>query len=328
MISDRPRVLVTWKLPPAVIEPLERQCSVDVHPGPAPLEPGALRERLADKHAVLAVLTNRYDRQTLDAAPLLRVIANIAVGYDNVDVEAATQRGVIVTNTPDVLTDATADLTMALVLDIARRVSEGDRLIRRGGWTGWSLDFMLGTDLRGKQMGIVGAGRIGRAVARRALAFGMRVTLSRRPGGSESHSVLDPGVSVPVLSLEALLESSDFVSLHLPLTPHTRHVIDQGALARMKPSAFLINTGRGALIDEAALVGALCQHVIAGAALDVFPDEPRVDPGLISLENVVLTPHVGSATRETRAAMAALAVRNVLAVLGGGQPLTPVVLPA
>lgn len=327
MAAERPRVLVTWKLPSAVLEPLEAQCAVDVHTGAVPLEPAALRARLADKHAVLAVLTNRYDGDTFAAAPLLRIVANIAVGFDNVDVAAAAKRGIIVTNTPDVLTEATADLTMALMLDIARRVTEGDRLIRRGGWTGWSLDFMLGTDLRGKRLGIVGAGRIGRAVARRAVAFGLEVVVARRDDRVEGEAVLGDGLVVPALRLEALLSSSDFVTLHLPLNTGTRHLIDQRALARMKRSAFLINTGRGLLVDESALVWALREHLIAGAALDVFEQEPKVHPELLQLDNVVLAPHIGSATRETRTAMAALAVRNVLAVLNGREPLTPVTLP-
>lgn len=311
-----------------MLEPLEEQCAVDLHAGPAPLDPWSLRERLADKHAVLAVLTNRYDRAAFEGAPLLRIVANIAVGYDNVDVAAAAERGIIVTNTPDVLTDATADLTMALILDIARRVSEGDRLVRRGGWAGWSLDFMLGTDLRGKQLGIVGAGRIGRAVARRALAFGMKVAVASRSEAIDGEVAIERGMMAPVLGLESLLSSSDFVSLHVPLTSQTHHLIDQRALARMKRSAFLINTGRGSIIDEEALVWALREHVIAGAALDVFEDEPRVNPGLLNQDNVVLTPHVGSATRETRTAMAVLAVRNVLAVVNGREPLTPVAPPA
>ncbi|MGE3841855.1 MAG: 2-hydroxyacid dehydrogenase [Vicinamibacterales bacterium] len=328
MAADRPRVLVTWRLPSAVLEPLEEQCAVDIHTGATPLEPAELRSRLADKHAVLAVLTNRYERETFAAAPRLKIVANIAVGFDNVDVAAAAQYGIIVTNTPDVLTEATADLTMALMLDIARRVTEGDRLIRRGGWTGWSLDFMLGTDLRGKRLGIVGAGRIGRAVARRAVAFGLDVVVARRDDRAEGEAVLGDGLRVPALALETLLSSSDFVSLHLPLNARTRHIIDQRAFARMKRSAFLVNTGRGSLVDESALVWALREHVIAGAALDVFEQEPNVHADLLQFDNVVLAPHIGSATRETRTAMAVLAVRNVLAVLSGRAPLTPVTSPA
>jgi glyoxylate reductase len=306
-----------------VLAPLYERFQVDLHSGPEPLGPEALRERLADKQAVVAVLTNRYDRETLAAAPQLRIVANVAVGYDNIDVPAARERGIIVTNTPDVLTDATADLTMALMLDITRRVAEGDRLIRRGGWSGWSLDFMLGSELRGKRLGIVGAGRIGQAVARRAATFGMEIVFAGRSTASRDVTFA-PGQVAPSLPLEAVLNTADVVSLHVPLTPETRHLIDQRALARMKRSAFLVNTARGPVVDEAALVWALREHVIAGAALDVFEDEPRVHSGLSTLETVVLTPHLGSATRETRTAMAGLAVRNVIAVLEGGKPLTPV----
>jgi lactate dehydrogenase-like 2-hydroxyacid dehydrogenase len=297
---------------------------VDLHEGPSPLSASELRARLADKDAVVAVLTNSYDRETLAAAPRLRVLANVAVGYDNVDLAAARERGIVVTNTPDVLTDATADLTIGLILDIMRRLTEGDRLIRRGGWTGWSLEFMLGSELRGKQLGIVGAGRIGRAVASRAAVFGMRVVFadSRVPGGG--HVVLPGGQQAATLSLEGLLNSSDVVTLHVPLTAETRHLIDHAALARMKRSAFLINTSRGAVVDEQALIWALREPLIAGAALDVFEAEPHVPSPLTALENVVLVPHLGSATRETRTAMADLAVRNVIAVVTGAPPLTPV----
>lgn len=319
---SRPRVLVCWRLPSAVLAPLSEVCDVDRHDGPEPLTQADLVARLQDKDGVVAVLTNRFDRATIDACPRLKVIANVAVGYDNIDVEAAAARGIVVTNTPDVLTDAVADLTIGLILAIARRLVEGDRLIRRGGWRGWTLDFMLGTEIRGKQIGIVGPGRIGRAVAARAAAFGMRVAFAGRR--SEGRIGYGSGLDAPLMPLDALLNTSDIVSLHAPLTPATRHLIDGTALARMKRSAFLINTARGPLVDEAALVWALRDHVIAGAALDVFEDEPAVHPGLLELENVVLVPHLGSATRETRTAMADLAVRNVVAVLTGQPPLTPV----
>jgi glyoxylate reductase len=322
-------VLVTWRLPSAALQPMADVCDVDLHAGPAPLTADALRARLADKDAVVAVLSNRYDEATLAAGPRLRVVANVAVGYDNIDVAAAARRGIIVTNTPDVLTDATADLAMALILDVTRRLAEGDRLIRRGGWSGWSLDFMLGAEIRGRQIGLVGAGRIGRAVARRARAFGMHVVFAARPGQAAAEVELSPGAGerAPRLPLEALLNTSDVVSVHVPLLPETRHLIDRTALARMKRSAFLINTARGQVVDEDALAWALREHVIAGAGLDVFEDEPRVHPGLLPLDNVVLVPHLGSATRETRTAMASLAVRNVLAVLNGEPPLTPVTGP-
>ena len=248
------------------------------------------------------MLTDKIDGEVMDAAPALKIVANIAVGYDNIDVPAARQRGIIVTNTPDVLTEATAELTWALILGIARRVAEGDRLIRAGAWNRWALDFMLGMELRGKQLGIIGRGRIGRAVAAKAPAFGMRAVFAKHD-----------------MSLDELLVTSDVVSIHAPSTPETRHLINKRTLARMKRSAILVNTARGALVDEEALAWALSEHLIAGAALDVYEREPASQPALQGFENVLLCPHLGSATRETRTAMAELAVRNVLAVLNGDE---------
>jgi glyoxylate reductase len=291
---------------------LESHHRVDV--AGEPMSPDELKRRLADKDALIAVPSERIDAAVLAAAPALKVIANIAVGYDNIDLAAARARGIVVTNTPDVLTEATAEFTWALILSVARRVAEGDRLVRAGAWKGWALDFLLGTELRGKQLGIIGAGRIGRAVAAKAPAFGMTTVVAR--GGRSS----EPGA----VSLDELLISSDVISLHTPLTQHTRHMIDRRALARMKRSALLVNMARGPVVDEEALVWALGERLIAGAALDVYEKEPEVHPGLLRFENVVLAPHLGSATRETRTAMAELAVRNVLAVLAGDEPLTPV----
>ena len=304
----RPPVLLTRRIPSAAFRRLESACEVDLHDGPAPLEPDELKRRIAGKQGLICLLTDRIDGGVVDAGlPTLKIVANIAVGYDNIDVPAVRSRGVAVTNTPDVLTEATAELTWGLILTLARRIAEGDRLIRRGGWTGWALDFMLGMELRGKQLGIVGRGRIGRAVAAKATAFGMTPVFAKHD-----------------MSLDELLVSSDVISIHTPATPETRHSIDRRTLARMKRSALLINTARGSIVDEEALVWALTERLIAGAALDVFEKEPSVHPGLLSLENVVLAPHLGSATRETRTAMADLAVRNVIAVLGGSPPLTPV----
>ena len=213
------------------------------------------------------------------------------------------------------LTEATAEFTWALILAVARRVAEGDRLIRAGAWTGWALDFMLGTELRGKQLGIIGAGRIGRAVASKAPVFGMKAVFAKRKSTAG-----DPRA----MSVDELLISSDVISLHTPLTPDTRHLIDRRALARMKRTALLVNLARGPVVDEEALVWALGERLIAGAALDVYEKEPHVHPGLLQFDNVVLAPHLGSATRETRTAMIELAARNVLAVLAGNEPLTPV----
>jgi glyoxylate reductase len=256
-----------------------------------------------------------FRSETIDAAPALRIVANVAVGYNNIDVDYARRRGIVVTNTPDVLTEAVADCTWAMILAITRRLSEGERLLRRGEWTGWALDFLLGTDLRGKQLGVVGLGRIGRAVAARAPAFGMRVAYAS-PDGS-----LD---GADAMSLDRLLNTSDVVSLHVPLTPGTEHLIDRKSLARMKRTAYLVNTSRGPVVDEAALAWALEQRLIAGAALDVYEREPEVHPTLLALDNVLLLPHIGSATTETRTAMADLAAENVVRVLGGRDPITPV----
>ncbi len=314
--EPRPAVLITGKLPSSVVRRLEEACDVEVFRGDGPMPHGELVARVAGKQALLSLITDKVDAEVIDAGRDLRIIANVAVGYNNVDVSAAKARGIVVSNTPDVLTDATADMTWALILAVTRRVAEGDRLIRAGGWNRWAMDFMLGTELRGKQLGVVGFGRIGRAVADRGRAFGMRIaSASRSP-------VQVPDVeSMP---LDRLLATSDVVSLHVPLGPETTHLISQPQLARMKRGAYLVNTTRGPVVDEAALAWALSQGLIGGAALDVFEDEPRVHAGLLTLTNVVLTPHLGSATVDTRTAMADLAASNALAVLGGQLPLTPV----
>jgi glyoxylate reductase len=312
----RPSILVTWRLPSAVLARLEQVGDLDVYQGNTDLSHAELCARVRDKHGLISLVTNRVDRDVVDAGTSLRIIANVGVGYNNIDADYARERGVVVTNTPDVLTDATADLTWALILAVTRRVCEGDRLVRSGGWKGWKLDFMLGTHLNGKQLGIVGMGRIGQAVAKRAQAFGMNIafTSRRQPAGEESRR----------LPLDQLLMSSDVVSLHIPLASETRHLIDQRALVRMKRSAYLVNTSRGPVVDEAALAWALRERVISGAALDVYENEPAVHPDLITLENVVLAPHLGSGTAETRTGMADLAASNVIAVLTGQPPLTPV----
>ena len=309
----RPRVLVTRRIPSVAVAVLEASCDVDRHDGEA-LTREQLVSRLAGAEGLVCMFNDAIDRGVIEAATSLKVIATVAVGYNNIDVAAARERGIVVTNTPDVLTEATAELAWALIMDVTRRVSEGDRLVRRGGWKGWAFDFMLGSQLRGKQLGIIGHGRIGRAVAARAEAFGMRVAYTR------ARTAGDPDA----LALDRLLSTSDVVSLHCPLTPETTHLIDQKSLARMKRNAYLINTSRGAVVDEAALAWALKNRLIAGAALDVYENEPQVHPDLLSLENVVLVPHLGSATTETRTAMADLAVRNVVAVLGGQPAFTPV----
>ena len=318
---SRPAVLVTRRVPSSVVARLEERCTVDMYGGSAAIPGDELMARVADKQALMCLLTDRIDQAVLDAGPALRIVANIAVGFDNIDLAAARSRGVTVTNTPDVLTEATADFTWGLVLAVTRRIAEGERLLRRGAWEGWALDFMLGSDLRGKQLGIVGLGRIGRAVAARAGAFGMRVAYATLDAGAAAGAA-DAGWTR--LSLDELLSSSDVVTFHVPLTPATRHLVDRRAILRMKRRAYLVNTSRGPVVDEAALAWALREGLLAGAALDVYEQEPRVHPDLLGLENVVLAPHLGSATVETRTAMADLAARNVLAVLSGSAPLTPV----
>jgi glyoxylate reductase len=309
----KPKVLLTRRIPSSALATLEEACDVDRNDGDA-LTPDQLLSRVRDKQGIVCLLTDAITPDVMDAAPGLKVVANVAVGYNNIDIAAASARGIVVTNTPEVLTEATADLAWALIMDVTRRVSEGDRLIRRDGWKGWALDFMLGTELSGKTLGIIGYGRIGRAVAARAVPFGLRVI----------HSDVQAVPGSGAIPIDRLLATSDIVSIHCPLTPETRHLINQAALARMKRSAYLINTSRGPVVDEKALAWALKNGIISGAGLDVYEDEPNVHRDLMTLENVVLAPHLGSATMETRTAMADLAVRNAIAVLTGQSPLTPV----
>jgi glyoxylate reductase len=314
-----PAVFVTRKLPSSVLSKLRDVADVDLYTGDGAIPPGELRARVADKDALVCLLTDAVDRSIIDAATRLKVIANVAVGYTNIDVPYARSRNIVVTNTPDVLTASVADFTWALILAITRRLAEGERLVRRGEWHGSAFDFMLGSELRGKQLGLVGVGRIGRAVAARAPAFGMKVAYSTR---SATNPRLGDGVEA--MSLDRLLVTSDVISLHVPLTPETRHLIDKRALTRMKRSAYLVNTARGPVVDEESLAWALQHHLLAGAALDVYENEPVVHPDLLPLENVLLVPHLASGTTETRTAMADLAVANVLAVLAGRPPVTPV----
>jgi glyoxylate reductase len=310
----KPRAFVTCPIPPPALALLRRVAVVDLHRGRVPIPRSALLRGVRHADGMLCLLTERIDAELLAAAPRLRAVANCAVGYDNVDLAAASARGIVVTNTPDVLTETSADLAFALILACARRVAEGDRMIRAGAWRGWTPDLLIGTDVHGATLGIVGLGRIGRAVARRARGFGMRVLytqrrrLARVPGGAE------------FTDLDTLLASADFVTLHLPLSAATTHLIGARQLARMKRTAFLVNTSRGAVVDEPALVDALRAGRIAGAGLDVFAREPHVPPALHRLPNVVLTPHIASATAATRARMATLAAENLAAVLSGGEP--------
>ena len=318
---SRPRVVVTGRIPQAGLHRLRTVGDVWTWDVDEPI-PGAVRDQqLADADAAVTLLTDRVDDAFLEAAPSLRIVANVAVGHDNIDVDACARRGVTVTNTPGVLTDATADLAMSLVLMTTRRLGEGERLVRSGEPWQWGMFMMLGRSIAGRRLGIVGMGEIGRAVARRAAAFGMEVVYHNR---SPVDARLERELGVEYVTLDELLASSDVVSLHCPYTPETHHLIDAGALGRMPSHAVLVNTARGAVVDEAALVAALRQGTIAAAGLDVYEDEPTVHPGLLDLENVVLLPHLGSATIETRDAMAVLAARNVIEVLAGRAPITPV----
>lgn len=323
----KPRVLITGRLPAEVLEDLAQECAVDAQTEDRPMERDALLRSVAGKEGLIPMITDSVDTELLDRAPHLRMIANFGVGYNNIDVAAATARGIPVSNTPGVLTDTTADLAFALILAVARRVVEGDRMIREGRFRYWAPFLFLGRDVSGKTLGIVGLGRIGKAVARRARGFNMRVVYynQHRLDISEEHDL-----GVEYMGMKSLLREADFVSLHVPLTPQTRHLIGREELFLMKPTAFLINTSRGPVVDEKALVAVLGEGRIAGAGLDVYENEPALAHGLAELENVVLLPHVGSASIETRMKMARMAVENLLAGLRGELPpnlVNPEVIP-
>ena len=316
------RIVVTGRVPDAAIEKLRLDHEVDAWPGPESISPEELLRRVAGADAILSLLTERVDGELLDAAgPQLKVVANVAVGYDNIDVAACRERGVVATNTPRVLTEATADIAFGLLLMATRRLGEGERIIRAGQAWKWGMFFLLGSGLQGKTLGVVGMGGIGQATARRAKAFGMDVVY-------QSRSEIDPDVAAELgarrVELDELLAVSDVVSLHCPYGPATHHLIGAEQFTAMKSSAYLVNTARGPIVDEAALAAALRDGAIAGAGLDVFEREPEVHPELLELGNVALVPHLGSATIETRTAMATLAADNALAVLRGEQPPTPI----
>jgi glyoxylate reductase len=278
-----------------------------------PADAAALRTALASADALICLPRDPIPADLLNAAPRLRIVANTAVGTDNVDVAAASALGIAVTNTPDVLTEATADFAMLLALAAARRLGEGERLVRSQQWRGWALDLLLGVDLAGATFGIVGLGRIGRAVARRAAGFGMTIVHA----GGQPDATTPP---VRALALPALLAAADFISLHCPLTPHTRHLIDAAALAQMKPTAVLVNTARGPIVDEAALAAALHAGRLFGAGLDVFEREPAIHPDLVRCDRAILAPHLGSATTKVRTQMATLSAAAVRSVLADERP--------
>lgn len=320
MIRDRWPVLVCRRLPAPAMERLRQACDVTVHRGTGPVPRDRLLQDLRGKAGAITVTTERVDDEFLAAAGQgLVIVANFGVGYDHIDVPACTRRGVMVSNTPDVLTEATADLTWALLLAAARRVGEGERFLRsRAPWV-WEPDFMLGTDVYGKVLGIVGFGRIGRAVARRARGFGMTILYHAR---ARATAEVERDLGAGYRELDDLLAEADFVTLHTDLSLETRHLIGADRLAKMKRTAVLVNTSRGPVVDEAALVDALRGGRILAAGLDVFEQEPEINPGLLQLENAVITPHVGSATVEARLAMALLAAENLIAALEGRRPPT------
>jgi len=312
MASAKPPLYVSRVLPEPVMAAIRERFTLFQEPLDAPPDPSLLKLGLSQTVAAIVTLSDRIDAGTLASTPRLKIIANYAVGYNNIDVEAARQREIVVTNTPDVLTDATADLTWALLLATARRVVEGDHLVRHGQWSGWSPTQLLGAAVAGRSLGIVGMGRIGQAVAHRAAGFRMKVSYwSHRPVESPRAEAWE------FLPLPDLLAGSDIISIHLPLTPDTRHLIGTRELAHMRRSAILINTARGPIVAEAALVDALANGAIAGAGLDVFEDEPRLHPRLASFPQVVLLPHLGSATMAARVEMGMLCVDNIDAVLSG-----------
>jgi glyoxylate reductase len=316
----KPKVFVTRPLPSPAIEMLAARCDVQVHSEDAPMQPEQLAAACRDAEGVLAVGA-RISEGLLAQAPNLRVVANCGVGYDNIDVAACTARRIVVTNTPGVLTETTADLAFALLLAAARRLAEGDRFVREGRWQRWEWGLLWGADIFSKTLGLYGFGRIGRAMARRGRGFAMRILyhdLLRAPEAVEKE------LAAQYVDRAGLLRESDFLSLHVPLTPDTQHLIRAEDFALMKPSAFLINAARGGVVDEEALVQALKTRKIAGAGLDVFEHEPHVHPELLKLDNVVLMPHVGSATAETRLKMALLAVENLLSALDRRRPPNPV----
>ena len=315
-----PIIQATRRLPAVVEAALTRHFDARLNREDRALTREDLRQAFRDCDGVLCTVTDRIDAELLEIAPRrVRILANFGVGYNNIDVDTARRHHVVVSNTPGVLTETTADLAVGLMLAVARRMGEGERALRAGHWKGWAPTHMMGSDLHGHTLGIIGLGRIGRAVARRAHhGFGMPVlAYTRRP---VTPAEVDAMGVRQVGTLEELLEASDFVSLHCPATPETHHLLDATRLRRMKRSAYLINTARGSLVDEAALVEALVQGTIAGAGLDVYQHEPQVHPGLVGRENVVLLPHLGSATEATRAAMGMRAVENLRSFFAGGKP--------
>jgi glyoxylate reductase len=310
------RVYVSRPIPEPGLDLLKTSCDVEVKPTDEMVTREELLEKVKDRDALLCLLTEKIDKEIIETGTNLKIIANYAVGYDNVDVACATRRGIWVSNTPGVLTDTTADMAWALIFSMARRIVEADKSVRAGKFKGWSATMLLGGDIHGKTLGIIGAGRIGTAVAMRAIGFNMRVLYADVRANKE----LEKEVGAEHVDMDTLLKESDFVSVHVPLMPETRHLIGRRSLAMMKPTAYLINTSRGPVVNEASLAEALQKGIIAGAGLDVYEEEPEINPGLLKLDNVVLTPHIASGSVETRAKMAIMAAENVIAALDGKTP--------
>jgi len=319
---SEPKIVVTRRIPEPAVEILREAGDVWVSPDDRPLEVSELHDAISGADVVVTLLHDKVDDAFLDAAgDQLRAVCNVAVGFDNIDVPAATKRGVLVTNTPAVLTEATADLAMTLILAVTRRIGEGERIIRaREPWS-WHMFMLLGTGLQGKTLGVVGMGAIGQSLARRAKAFGMEIVYS---DARQAPAEVEQELGARRVELDELLRTADVVSIHAPLMDETRHLINAETLGLMKDSAYLVNSARGPIVDEAALVDALKAGQIAGAGLDVYENEPETHPGLVDLDNVVLLPHLGSATIETRTAMGVLAAENAVLALRGERPKTPV----
>ena len=316
-MTNLPDILVTGNIPTPILDMLRQECRVTCHDIDRPMPRSDLLKNAAGKDGILSMITDRIDDEVFQKAPRLRIVANMGVGYNNIDVAQATSQSILVTNTPGVLTDATADLAFALILAVSRRIVEGDRMVREGRFQFWAPFLFLGSDISSKTIGIIGMGRIGQAVAKRARGFNMRVLYHSRGRLTRDE---EDGLKAQYVDMNTLLGTSDFVSLHVPLTEETKHLIDAQALRSMKPTAYVINTARGAIVDEKALLEALTEKRIAGAGLDVYEQEPALTPGLTDLDQVVLLPHVGSATLETRTKMAFMAAENLLAGLRSEKP--------
>lgn len=317
----KPSILVTRKLPEPALQKLKANCQADINYEDIPLSKEELIRRVADKDGLATLLTDKIDRHIIDAGRKLKVISNVAVGYDNIDHRYARQKNIYVTNTPEVLTDATADLTWALILSVVRSIVPADKFTRQGKFKEWQFFLFLGSDLKGKRLGIIGLGRIGKGVARRASGFEMEVVYYNV---RRANRELEESLGVIYLPFDQLLKTSDIITLHLPLTPQTHHLIDQREFQLMKPGSYLINASRGPVVNEKALVEALKSKRIAGAGLDVYENEPHIEPELLAMDNVVLLPHIGSAALETRTKMAMIAVENVLQGVYGKKPTNSV----